>query len=210
MNPETESAVEASPWIATVPEEDATGELADAYAHYRDAMGYVSRFISTMSLRPSAIGPLSSLQWTISFGGSTLGRKREEILSVAVSALNRCPYCEVSHTHSLRKAIGDEEADRIVGPICNWDVVLDAATGRSSIDGLDAGDLAMLVFAHKLTTAPAAMAEADVDALRTCGFSDTNVLDIVLLTSWRNFTNRVCSALGVEPEEDQTFSRRLV
>lgn len=39
-----------------------------------------------------------------------------------------------------------------------------------------------------------------------CGFTDTSILDIVLLTSWRNFVNRVCEGLGVEPATRRSSS----
>ena len=37
----------------------------------------------------------------------------------------------------------------------------------------------MLSFAVKLTVTPSAMNDADVDSLRTAGFSDRDILDIV-------------------------------
>jgi len=52
------------------------------------------------------------------------------------------------------------------------------------------------------------MHESDIKILREHGFTDTNILDIVLLTSWRNFVNRVCEALGVEPENKERFLER--
>jgi uncharacterized peroxidase-related enzyme len=199
-------------WIQTVPEEDATaGELASGYEHYRDFMGYVSKFIGALSLRPTVIAPLTDFQAVLGFGSSSLGKRREEILNISVSALNNCPYCQVSHTYSLQRIVGSDEADRVVGPICNWERLVDAATSAdpsASIEGLDNADLGMLVFAHKLTTTPGSMHESDIQALRELGFTDTNILDVVLLTSWRNFVNRVCEALGVEPESAERLVAR--
>lgn len=203
---------ERTAWINTVSEGDVSGgELAEAYEHYRDFMGYVSKFITALSLRPEVISPLTDFQSVLGFGSSSLGKRREEILNVSVSALNQCSYCEVSHTYSLRRILGDGDADQIIDPICNWDLLIDAATTTdrgSSIEGLDGGDLRMLTFAHKLTTTPGGMHESDIKMLREYGFTDTNILDIVLLTSWRNFVNRVCEALGVEPENKERFLER--
>jgi len=202
---------ERSAWIHTVPEGNVSGgDLAEAYGHYRDFMGYVSKFITALSLRPEVISPLTDFQSSLGFGSSSLGKRREEILNVSVSALNQCSYCQVSHTYSLRRILGDD-ADQIIDPICNWELLIDAATTAdrgSSIEGLDEGDLSMLTFAHKLTTTPGSMHESDISMLREYGFTDTNILDIVLLTSWRNFVNRVCEALGVEPENKERFLAR--
>ena len=58
----------------------------------------------------------------------------------------------------------------------------------------------MLRFAIKLTTAPAAMTDADVDALRSAGFSDRDILDIVEVVGYYAYANRIADGLGVETE----------
>ena len=60
--------------------------------------------------------------------------------------------------------------------------------------------VAMLRFATKLTTAPAAMNDADVDALRSAGFSDRDILDIVEVVAYYAYANRIADGLGVETE----------
>ena len=58
----------------------------------------------------------------------------------------------------------------------------------------------MLTFAIKLTTAPSAMNDADVDALRSAGFSDRDILDIVVVVGLYAYANRIADGLGIEPE----------
>ena len=58
----------------------------------------------------------------------------------------------------------------------------------------------MLRFATKLTTAPAAMNDADTDALRSAGFSDRDILDIVEVVAYYAYANRIADGLGVETE----------
>jgi uncharacterized peroxidase-related enzyme len=59
----------------------------------------------------------------------------------------------------------------------------------------------MLVYAVKLTQAPGDMVEADVAALRSAGFSDRDILDIVEVTAYYAYANRIADGLGV-PTED--------
>lgn len=59
---------------------------------------------------------------------------------------------------------------------------------------------AMLEYCVKLTLTPALMTRADVDALRDVGFSDRDVLDIVEVTAYYAYVNRVADALGVPDE----------
>ncbi|MBR9782636.1 peroxidase-related enzyme [bacterium] len=59
---------------------------------------------------------------------------------------------------------------------------------------------AMLAYAVKLTQAPGEMTAADVEALRAAGFSDRDVLDIVEVTAYYAYANRIADGLGVNPE----------
>ena len=57
----------------------------------------------------------------------------------------------------------------------------------------------MLEFGEKLTLTPSAMTEQDVEGLRASGFSDRDILSIILAAAYRNFIVRVADALGAAP-----------
>lgn len=59
---------------------------------------------------------------------------------------------------------------------------------------------AMLIYAVKLTLTPGAMVRDDVESLRTAGFSDRDILDIVEVTSYYAYVNRIADGLGVPTE----------
>jgi uncharacterized peroxidase-related enzyme len=61
----------------------------------------------------------------------------------------------------------------------------------------------MLDYAHKLTTAPHAMVEADVQQLRECELADEDILAINLIASYFNFVNRIALGLGVAFNPDE-------
>lgn len=56
----------------------------------------------------------------------------------------------------------------------------------------------MLDYAVKLTREPGQVGEADVAALRAAGWSEREILDICLVTCYRNFVARLADGLGVE------------
>ncbi len=58
----------------------------------------------------------------------------------------------------------------------------------------------MLDYAVKLTHEPQAMSESDVATLRSAGFDDTAILDIVQVAAYFAFVNRLADGLGVELE----------
>lgn len=66
---------------------------------------------------------------------------------------------------------------------------------------LSAADRAMLDFAVKLAREPRSMTRADVETLRAAGFSDTAILDIVHVTGFFSYYNRLADGLGIDPEE---------
>lgn len=66
---------------------------------------------------------------------------------------------------------------------------------------LGPGDRAMLDYVAKLTCAPAAVAEDDVQALREAGFDHRGILDIALITAYFAFVNRIADGLGLALED---------
>ncbi len=60
----------------------------------------------------------------------------------------------------------------------------------------------MLDYATKLTQRPWEMNEKDIEDLRRVGFADRDILDIVEVTAYFNYINRVADGLGIDPEPD--------
>ena len=78
-------------WIKTLgPNEDPIiKELRD----YRvRTHGYWPNVLSAQSLRPEVLRRLLAFQDMLTFGGSSLGRRKEELISFHVSAVNQCGY----------------------------------------------------------------------------------------------------------------------
>jgi uncharacterized peroxidase-related enzyme len=59
---------------------------------------------------------------------------------------------------------------------------------------------AMLRFAENLTRTPGTTDSEDVEALRAAGFTDRDVLDIVEVTAYYAYANRIADGLGVTLE----------
>jgi hypothetical protein len=82
-------------WVKTFDENEATGRLAEVYAEIKKTPlggGRVPNVMKCMSLRPEGLLSVWRLNLGITFGASTLGRRREEMIATAVSALNHCHY----------------------------------------------------------------------------------------------------------------------
>ena len=56
----------------------------------------------------------------------------------------------------------------------------------------------MLDYAAKLTLAPSTVSEDDVKTLRSHGFDDRDILDIVYVICLYNFNDRMADAMGIK------------
>ena len=64
--------------------------------------------------------------------------------------------------------------------------------------GLPPGERAMLDYAVKLTVAPSTANEEDINCLRSHGFDDRDILDIVYVICLYNFNDRMADAMGIK------------
>ena len=67
---------------------------------------------------------------------------------------------------------------------------------------LSGADRAMLDFAVRLTQEPWAVTDGDVDELRTHGFDDVAIHDIVQVTALFNYYTRLADGLGIDAEPE--------
>jgi len=178
------------PWIETIDEKSAEGDLKDIYAEARAKRGKVANILKVQSLNPRALKAHLDLYIALMFGTSGLSREEREILACAVSAANSCNYCVSHHSHALDFYWRDPERVRAV---CR-DVNCARLSPRAS---------AMVAYAKKLTERPRDINASDTEALRRAGFSDADILDICLIAAYFNFVNRIALGLGVSesPEE---------
>jgi uncharacterized peroxidase-related enzyme len=58
----------------------------------------------------------------------------------------------------------------------------------------------VLAFAEKLTLEPRNMEKGDVERLRAAGLDDRGILEVVEVTAYFNFVNRLADGLGVSLE----------
>lgn len=181
---------ETMAWINVIDTAEATGELKTIYEQIEEERGKVSNIMKIHSLNPRAMKAHMDIYLAIMFGQSGLIREERELLGVVVSAANKCDYCVVHHAEALNHYWKDRAKIR---------QLLDDHTALE----LPARSEAMIVYAIKLTAMPHTVAEADIRQLRECGFSDEEILNINLITSYFSFVNRIILGLGVEstPQE---------
>ena len=78
-------------WIP-IPDEEGTPELARLTKPWRDQGRPVAAVLAPMLHRPRTFRAVMQMNNAVTFGGSSLGRRREELIATTVSALNGCFY----------------------------------------------------------------------------------------------------------------------
>jgi uncharacterized peroxidase-related enzyme len=114
-------------------------------------------------------------------GSGTLGAKLGEQIAVAVANRNRCEYCLAAHT-VLGQNAGVSAQDMSA-----------AQVGKSA----DPKTQAALSFALKIVEQRAAISETDVEAIRSAGFNDGEIVEIMAHVALNLFTNYVNVAFNV-------------
>jgi len=79
------------PWI-DLPDDEATEDLRRATRTWRKRGVPVPGVIAIMKPSPRALRGVLQMNNAVTFGGSRLGRRREELIATATSCINDCFY----------------------------------------------------------------------------------------------------------------------
>jgi alkylhydroperoxidase family enzyme len=86
-------------FIDAVPEQDATGAVAEYYEQQRAAWGFLPNYAAAFSTRPDVAEAWNTLNTTVREG---MDRRRFEIATIAAARALRSTYCTVAHAKFLR------------------------------------------------------------------------------------------------------------
>ena len=173
-----------------LPERD---QLPEEYQKYfavcDDKLGMVPNVLTAYSQNAAQLDVFSKFYNELMFGESGLTPLEKEMIAVAVSSSNACFYCQVAHGAAVREYSGDPKLGELM--VMNYRVA-----------DLSERHRAMLDFAVKLTETPNTIVETDRQVLRDAGFSDQDIWDIANVAGFYNMTNRVASAVDMQPNPE--------
>ncbi|HST48940.1 carboxymuconolactone decarboxylase family protein [Jatrophihabitans sp.] len=177
-------------FISAVPEDAATGAVADYYRQQTSAWGFLPNYAAAFSTRPDVAAAWNALNGAIREG---MDRRRFEIATIAAARALRSTYCTAAHSKFLRDVCGDEQT-----------VGLLAADPSGTT--LDDQDRAVYEFAGKVAADASSVTQSDVDRLRATGLSDAEIADIVFAAAARSFFTRVLDGLGARLDHQTAAS----
>jgi uncharacterized peroxidase-related enzyme len=165
-------------FVETVPEDEATGEVAALYRESREQNGYLQNFVQAFSLRPEVLRAWQQLNGAI----KARDVRRYELATVAAARRLRSSYCALAHGKVLAEQFLDEESVAALPA------------------GLDEADRAVMELAERIVDDATSVTEADIERLCTLGLSDGEIVDVVLAAAARCFFSKALDALGAEPD----------
>jgi len=154
----------------------------------QEKLGMVPNVLQAYAFDITKLNAFTAMYNDLMLGPSGLSKLEREMIAVVVSSINRCWYCQVAHGAAVR-ALGSPELGEAM--VMNWRYA-----------DLSARQTAMLTFAEKCTRASAEIVESDRQALRDAGFTDRDIFDIASTAAFYNMSNRVASAIGMQPNPE--------
>ena len=164
-------------------DEEATGDVAARFEGDRRTYGYVPNWSRVLTPRPDVLDAWKQLIAAVKAG---MDERRYELVTVAAARELRSSYCMLAHGKIL--------AEKFLSPAV---VAKLASDGTAEFDEVD---VAVMELAAKVATDATAVAEADVERLRSLGLSDDDVFYVVAAAAARAFFTKLNDGLGVAPD----------
>ena len=175
-------------YLREVPHDE---ESIPLFATIKKDFGFIPNFYRAQTLRPDVVEAEAQLVDSILIREGALSRRLKEYVFLVCSAGNLSTYCVTAHCEIVRM-LGIE------GPEPEQ-VAIDHL--RTS---LPPSEKALLSYALKLNSTPTKVGSRDIDALRTYGYTDEQLLEAVVIIGLAKFANYIAFGLGAVPDFDAT------
>lgn len=154
-----------------------------------DKIGFIPNVLAAFAKFPKQFEGFTKLYNSLMLGESGLTKLEREMIAVTVSSENHCFYCLVAHGSAVRELSNDPQLGERI-----------AANFRSA--ELPKRQEELLSFAKKLTRDPSEIGEQERKKLRDVGYTDRDIWDISAIVGFFNMTNRLASAIEMEPNNN--------
>jgi uncharacterized peroxidase-related enzyme len=168
-----------------------------AFAAIREQFGFLPNFFPAQTLRPDFVDAQINLMAAILLKEGALERRQKEYIFLVCSAENLSTYCVTAHCEIVRMM-------KLEGPEPEQ-IAIDHVHAKISI-----ADKALLNFCAKLNSQRSKTGSSDVEALRTYGFSEQQILEAIVTVGFAQFANTVAFGLGTVPDfENRRIAEEL-
>jgi uncharacterized peroxidase-related enzyme len=169
--------------------------VAEIYSRFRRHYGFIPNWLSALAANPdTAYRLVTFYEHLFDPKRSHLSAAERELIAVVTSAVNHCSYCVFNHTQALASAIGDTvRAQRI-------------AQGYHHVR-LSEREQVIAELVDELTANPVAVGDDQLERLKALGYSREAIIEILEISAFFSYANRLTIALNVVPD-NEFFSGR--
>ena len=168
--------------------EDLPADLQARIVEVQSKTGFIPNVFLVLARRPDEFRAFFAYYDALMLRDGGLSKAEREMIVVATSAANACPYCVVAHGAVLRiYAKNPILADQIAVNYRHADI-----TPRQR---------AMLDFSVKMARRPEEIEESDLEVLREEGFSDEDIWDIGAIAALFAMSNRLAHLTNLRPND---------
>ena len=183
-----------SSWIKMINDEDADEELKIALNEAKTPHGTVDNVLRVHSLRPSTmIGHMKLYKSVLHDKKNTIPMWFQETISSYVSMINNCNYSFENHWKNAVFLINDKEKSEEIRL---------ALENNKPENFFENKELALLIYAKKLTLNPGKINKKDFQELKKVGLNDGEILEANQIICYYNYVNRSVNGLGVTTQGD--------
>ena len=178
-----------STWIEMLSVENATGSLKEAYDMAKTPAGTVDNVMRIHSQRPhTMVGHLTLYRSVLHHQDNTLPLWFLEAVGVFTSLLNNCEYSFKHHCTNMRRLLKDDE---------RFAAIETALRGQAPEAAFSGKELALMRYTEKLTISPGKVEAADLEAAKSAGATDGEILEVNQVCAYFCYSNRTINGLGV-------------
>jgi len=156
--------------ITAIKHEESTGKTKELLDGVNAKLGFVPNMMATMASSPAVLEGYLNFSGAL---GHSLNAKLREQIALTVAEINGCGYCAAAHS-AIGKMVGLDEHS-----------VEDARRASSHDSKIDAA----LKFAKALVISRGKVTQNDFEAVKTAGFSEKEISEIVANVALNVFTN---------------------
>lgn len=164
---------------------EASEAAEQIFAASAKSMGFVMNLTRAWAWRPDIFDGFAALRNQLT-SSSTLTKRDQAVIVCATASELGDAYCSLAWGKTLAAEAGAPVAAAVI-----------SGTADSSVP---ARDLALARWARKVVADPNGTTAADVEVLRTCGFTDREIFEATTFIAFRLAFSTVNDALGVHPD----------
>ncbi len=168
---------------------DMPDDIREVVLAVQEKVGFVPNVFLVLAHRPDEFRAFMAYHDSLMEREGGLTQAEREMIVVATSSDNGCPYCVVAHGAILRiRAKSPTIADQVAINHRKADI-----TRRQK---------AMLDFALKVSNDSRAICDSDFEALQEHGFSDEDIWDIAGISAFFAMSNRMANFTSMRPNDE--------